>query len=337
MTRVAEAVAVAVAVLALGLLAGCGGTAAPQGGGGGVTPPPAGTGVIQGVVLDASTTTQVVAYAVVAASPSGATTDAAADGTFKLDKLAPGTVTLSVSPGPLGAYWATQVPVSVSNGKTTTVIVTLVPQSMGVPDRVAISPDTVSLDPGGAQQFVAQVWSGSVMLNLSPSWAVEGGIGTITAQGNFVASAQGTGKVKAIAGDQVGTANVTVTAPTAPKVWSTFIDPTQLPAKGGTARFTVHAGDGDGMASVKVEIFAPGVTDPTVLVLVRTAGTDSNGTWAAAYAFPRNSLPYDNLGNQPDQQYDVRFRVKDKSGAETVTKMDIVTVLGLEPPPPPGP
>ena len=165
-----------------------------------------------------------------------------------------------------------------------------------------------------------------MLLNISPSWMVEGGIGTINTSGLFVASKKGTGKIIAVAGSDRGSADVTVTGPRPPSIWTVYVDPRELTATGGTVRFTVHAGDGDGIQFVKADIYNPDASVSSV-DLTRTAGTERDGTWTATRAFPRNTAPYNSLGQQPDQNYDVRFRVRDKSGATTTSGRDRKSVV----------
>lgn len=322
------------------LLGGCGGTeggpAAPQ-----PPPPPVGTATITGVVLDASNIAQAIAYAVVTATPPGVSVQAGADGSFVLRRLPAGDIQLAVQPGPTGAYWPTELTVRTQANQTTQVVVTLVPQQLGVPDRVLVQPNQVTLDPGAQQQFIATVWAGPVTVNITPSWIVEGGVGTIAATGLFTATTAGQGKVIAVAGPARGEAAVTVTGPQPPKIWSAFIDPQQLPPTGGLSTFTLHATDGDGITSVQAEVYKPDGSHDTVNMALVT-GSDKDGTWTGGYNFPRNTAAPDPTGHQPDQIYDVRFVVRDASGAvsrrnaSTGQEWYQVVVQGVEPPPPPA-
>ncbi|MBC7289411.1 MAG: hypothetical protein H5T86_15490, partial [Armatimonadetes bacterium] len=245
------------------------------------------------------------------------------------------TVTRRVDPGPKPNFTSTELQVKAVDKATTRVAVTLVPLSVGIPDRVVVQPLDVTLDPGAEQQFSALIWSGSVQLNISPSWMVEGAIGTINAQGKFVATKSGQGKVVAVAGSQRGEASVTVTGPKRPRLWSIFIDPQLLPASGGQATITVHVSDGDGIRSVSAVIYKPDNSSETVQ-LRRTAGTEKDGTWVATYSFPRNTASIDPLGHQAPQVYDIKITATDKSGASRDSDFYQVTVRGIAPPPPPS-
>jgi hypothetical protein len=275
-------------------------------------------------------------------------THSAADGTFRLDNLPSGQIELVVQAAGGQGYWPSQVTVTTRDRTESPVVVTLVPQNSAVPDRIVLQPNRVTLDPGAVQAFEAVLWAGSTRVQLAPSWLVEGGVGTIGPPqvGVFRAARPGEGKVIAVVGGTRSEAIVTVTQPQPPRIWSVFVDPTQLPATGGQATFTVHATDGDGIARVSATIYKPDGTNETI-TLNRVSGIQNGDAWidatyAKTYNFPRNTATPDALGNQPVQVYDIRFEVRDTAGSQSVKNASTgqewyqVTVLGLEAPPSPG-
>ncbi len=340
----------ACAVVALvSMLAGCGG-------GGSAVPiqprppddgqPPAGTASVAGWVVNAQDTTLALPNAQVTATP-GTSTTSAADGGFRINNLPAGAIELVVQPAAGQSFWGARLTVNVLNGIVTPVVVALVPQNLAVPDRLLLQPDQATLDPGSFITFQAYLWAGSVRSSISPSWAVEGNVGALSpgSPGRFSATQVGAGKVVAVAGSQRGEADVTVTTPQPPRIWSVFINPTTQPATGGSSVMTVHATDGDGIKQVTAEIFKPGGAKETI-TLDRASGIQSNGQWvdatyAATYNFPRNTSTPDALGNQPVQTYDLRFQVQDnrnvatRKNATTGQEWYQAQVLGLEAPPPP--
>lgn len=85
-------------------------------------------------------------------------------------------------------------------------------------DSVGVAPDTATVQVGRGQQFRAfGVNTAGVMTFVAPSsmtWSVLGGLGTVTADGNFTANAIGTGSVRAsYTNGRNGAAAVTDTAP----------------------------------------------------------------------------------------------------------------------------
>ena len=324
----------AAAVVVLFAAAGCGGGGSPAKPA--PAPEPQGTATVTGVVVDAANVQQVIPYAAVSIDPPGLAIQAGGDGTFVVRNLPVGILQLHVDPGPNPGYTSTLLNIETADNAITRVVVTLVPLKAGLPDRVVIQPAEVTMDVGSQQQFTATVWSGAVQLNISPSWVVEGNIGTIDAAGNFTATDPGQGKVVAVAGQKRAEAAVTVTGPVPPRIWSVFVDPNTLPSNGGQATFTVHASDGDGIDVVRATIYKPDGAQDTIL-LQRVAGTEKDGTWRGNYDFPRNTAAIDPSGHQPAQVYDVRIKVVDSSGAQTLSGFYQVTVLGVDAPPPPGP
>lgn len=329
------------ALVALLAFAGCGGGGSVVGSP--VVPPPAGSGTIAGVVVDASNTSTVLPSAVVRVSSTGATQTTGSDGKFTFSSLPAGTPIVTVDPGPGAAFLSSRVSVPVANGQITSLVVTMVPLGLGDPTSIVVLPSSASTDPGGQQSFSAIIFSGSTRLIIQPSWIVQGGIGTIDATGLFTATHQGSGKVLGIAGGVSGEATVTVTAPQFPVIASHYVDPSELPPSGGTALMTIHALDGDGMALAQVQIVKPDGTNQ-VFTMYRTAGTAKDGTWlfpdppyTPAFTFPANTNLPDPSGNQAPQDYDVRFIVRDTTGATTISTYYQVRVRGVEAPPPPPP
>lgn len=78
---------------------------------------------------------------------------------------------------------------------------------------ISVAPNPVALRVGASQIFTATAnYSSGLFATFTPTWSVEGNIGTITASGEFTAgNSAGTGKVKATSGNIFGEANVTVT------------------------------------------------------------------------------------------------------------------------------
>ena len=331
---------IALIIALVALLTGCGGGGSTSGGGG-TPPPPSGTATISGVVVDASNTSSPLSSAVVHVASTGASTTTSSSGTFTFTALPPGDTNVTVDPGPGAAFFSSVVSVPCASGKTTSVVITMIPLGLGVPTRLTVSPDTASVDPGGQQAFSATIFAGSTQLNISPSWVVQGAIGTIDASGVFTGTAQGSGHVIATAGTITGSAPVTVTAPQPPHIWSTFIDPAELPTSGGAALMTLHATDGDGISLAQVQIFRPDGTN-SAYTMYRTAGSTKDGTWVfpdtpftVPFTFPANTNLPGITGAQAPMDYDVRFIVRDASGQTTMTGFTTVRVRGLEPPPPP--
>ena len=79
------------------------------------------------------------------------------------------------------------------------------------PNSIVISPDPAAVTLEATQVFTAVVYdSNNNVLNVTPSWEVTGGIGTITNAGLFTATAEGTGIVRAVYGGLSDEAAVTV-------------------------------------------------------------------------------------------------------------------------------
>ncbi len=331
-----QAPALTAALICVALAFGLAGCGSDDGGGGAGQPAPQAVCTVAGVVLNAADTSKSIAYAEVAVEPDGPSTTADAAGAFTLTGVPAGQFTLVVRSGPTGAYWTTRMPLEGGPNEVINVVVTLVPQSMPQPDRLVVAPEQVELDPGAQQQFTAFVYSGGVQLDVAPSWAVRGQAGTITADGTFTAAQPGTATVIAVAGSSLATAAVTVTQPRPPVISSAFVDPTTHPAQGGQSIFTCRVRDGDGVAQVVVEVYKPDSSVEEV-PLVRTAGTDKDGTWsnaASPYTFPPNSNAPDESGYQAPQVYDVRFKAVDNSGQTGYSDFVEVTVQGIPGPPP---
>jgi hypothetical protein len=319
--------------------------AAGCGGGGGLgerpqpSPPPAPTGTasISGLVLDASNPGRLIPGATVKISyldmPVGSyVTDA--NGAFEAKNLPSGPLRVQVQAGTQGPFWPTELTVEAAEKTTTQMVVALIPQELPLPDALTLQPSQADLDPGLQQQFVVEIAAGSQVLSgLVPSWVVEGGIGTIDSSGIFVGRVAGVGRVVAAAGSARAQARVTVTGAQPPRIWSVFIDPRQHSASGGTSTFTLHVTDGDGVTAVIAQVYKPDATTEQAS-LARTAGDERDGTWRGSYQFPTNTAPPRPNGEQPAQVYDVRFQVRDRSAASTLSPFYQVTVQGREAPPP---
>ena len=95
-------------------------------------------------------------------------------------------------------------------GRRDIIPITLIP---GPLVRIAVSPSNVTLAVGTIQQFTATGYDQNDNVRLTPTWSVEGDIGSIDAAGVLSATAAGTGRVLATVGYVVGMASVTVVAP----------------------------------------------------------------------------------------------------------------------------
>jgi hypothetical protein len=189
--------------------------------GGGSTPTT--TAVVKGSAVDAASGAVLagIRIAAVTAGSSGdgtipvgtpeATT--AADGTFRIEDAPEGKVDLVVRPpqmsDPTQGYSGTRVRLSLSEAAETSVTVRLLPVTVSVLS-IGIQPTAVVMSSDSAKQFSADLVTSSGT-GYSPTWTVEGAIGTIDAAGNFAAGGSGEGLVRATLGASSATTTVSVT------------------------------------------------------------------------------------------------------------------------------
>lgn len=187
------------------------------------TSTPTTAAVVKGSAIDAASG-GVLAGIRIAAVSAGSNSDGtipvgtpeattAADGTFRIENAPEGKVDLVVRPpqmsDPTQGYSATRVRLSLSEAAETSVTIRLLPVTVSVLS-IGIEPAAVVLSSDSAKQFTADlvVSSGS---GYSPTWTVEGAIGTIDASGSFLAGGSGEGLVRATLGSSSATTTVSVT------------------------------------------------------------------------------------------------------------------------------
>ncbi len=316
----------ALAIIVIGgYLSGCGEE-------GGNLPPIRGTARIQGIVVDAVNPAQRIAGATIRAGQAEQVSDAS--GAFAFTRLNQGTVQLAVSFQPGAGYRAAQLNVPTVSGKVTQVIVAAVPEAVNSPDNVSLDPTSGQVEVGGQVQFTATVTALGLPSPCTPSFALTGGVGAITAAGLFTATAQGTGVVTASAGAASATATITVVAVTGPRLGTLSVSPSSLPAEGGQVRIALTATSVAGIIAVTAAIEHPdGLTENVALRL--GTGTHTDGTWVKARSVPANSNPTDSEGHQLPQTYNVQVTARDGQNRLATSASVSFTVVGLEPPPPP--
>ena len=115
---------------------------------------------------------------------------------------------------------------------------------------LTVSPDTASVAKDGTQQFTVTAKDAdgnTISPTPAVTWTVNGGIGTIDADGLFTATTAGTGSVTAASGTVSGTSGDVVVTDAGVQVASLTVSPdTASVAKGATQQFTVTAKDADG-------------------------------------------------------------------------------------------
>lgn len=321
-------------------LFGCGGGGAtfpPDGGEPPVPPPVEGTARIEGVVVDSQNTATLIVGAQVVVRDSSTdkpavVTDSA--GRFLLEKLPAGGVTLLVTFPSTAAYQAMAVRVDTVAQNTTHVTIAALRSGATPPNSVTLTPANVEIDIGGEVQFDADVRAYGVPVNISPSFALVGDIGTLLPSGLFTATRVGTGKVTAFFPSASATATVEVTGPRPPQLGTLSVSPANLPADGGDVRIAISATDGDGIASVQA-IISTLNQPPSTSWLTLESGSIRDGSWAGTFRAPANSNPIGPDGVQLEQRYSVRVRVVDRSGTAVMSRWLDFVVAGLEPPPSP--
>jgi len=227
-----------------------------------------------------------------------------------------------------------------ANG-TTVANIAVLPSVVGTPTALTIDPQSASVENGGTIQFGASVEVQGQRVEVQPTWVVGGQpIGSVSPTGLFGSQAVGTGFVRAVAGNLVQEAAVSVTGASAPDISTVLLSASldnPLPATGGPVGVTAAVSDGNGVAAVYFDFFPPQAAPFTLTAPTPEAGTTrQDGTWRIQYNAPANDNQPDAQGNQAAQVYSVRVRAIDLVGNEFVsTQFHDFAVAGLDPPPPP--
>lgn len=342
MTRLLHLGAIAALLLASLALVGCGG------GSGSGTPPSVGdTGSLSGRVVHADNVNVGIAGATVSVTDgtgnvlAGGVADS--QGNFILLAVPVGRWTVLVETPNESVYDSQSVPgITIADRTRTTLTVTVLRTIDPLPTGITLSPASATVDLHGQVDFDAAVVSGATALAVTPIFLASSNIGVIDRNGVFTATQTGAGTVTAICGTMTATANVTVGASRPPQITSFLVAPLKLKASGGWVYVTVAANDGDGVASVKAEIYAPDGNVITRDLTFNTASTDTYqlisqlpGGAHEGYHIPANSNQPDANGFQAPQLYSIRAVATDNSGHSTSTDFVDVTVAGLDAPPPP--
>ncbi len=218
--RIFQLVAVLVLPVSVGLLLyGCGG--------GGGAPAPAGTGCIEGTVVDAVTGDSIAdAYVYVplvrqadGGRQTGPPPDALVwtqtdqNGHFVLRNTPTGNVPLKILPPPDSPYGALEIRLTVPEDTTVEQDGALLSSDVAANlQGLSIEPVSAALQVGDSQTFTATA-VGRDLPSLIPTWFVQGGIGMVSSDGAFTATAVGEGTVNAALGDKIASATVVVTEP----------------------------------------------------------------------------------------------------------------------------
>lgn len=207
-----------VSVLIALLVVGCGG------GGGGEEPTQAiggGQTTITGQVVDATDVGTPVADAYVYVPLSAPSSRALppkvisydrtdAQGRYTLRNVPGGSATIVVEPPEGSNFNPIQFDVTAPDAGEVAIRVTLLPTTVSVAS-VIVDPTSATLSVGEQQSFTATVLDTQAQeVQVTPTWAVVGDIGTVNGDGLFTATTAGSGHVVAIVGTQSGSATVTV-------------------------------------------------------------------------------------------------------------------------------
>lgn len=324
---------------------GCGGG---DGGGGDGQPGPAfGTGTLTGTVFAADAPTVIVPNAVVTVEGAGLTANGGSDGAFTINNVPAGDYTVTVATPESEDYGTARADVSVATNETTTVNFAVLPLGVEAPEQILLDPDSATVDLNGRIIYHSQVVgpNNRALEDLTPTWVVSGGIGTISRSGVFSAEAVGSGHVTAYAGTAETSGNVVVVAPRAPRITSFQLSPQSLRATGGDVFISVAVSDGDGVevGDVTVQIFAPGdniidltpqVTNPdTALACNDASNCYLEASYGVTYTVSANDNQPSPDGVQAPEEYSARVRVTDRDGMSTTSEFIDFTVEGIDPPP----
>ncbi len=152
----------------------------------------------------------------------------------------------------------------------------------GVTASLTISPTTVTLAPGGTQQFttVAKNSAGDVLAIPNPTWAVTAGGGTITSSGLYTAgTTAGTFTVSVTCNAVTATASVIVTPGPLATITVTP-NPATLPIS-TTQQFTAVGKDANGNVVAITPVWS--VVNPVAGTINSSSGLFTAGTTAGTY------------------------------------------------------
>jgi hypothetical protein len=325
---------IALTIVALCLLAGCGGGAASPPG-----PGPVNTATIQGTVVRADIPTSGIGGATVEVrSATGQVLGSAVAngaGQFQLAGLPTGDVSLFADTPNEGTYDSQEVPdLHLDNNDVLQVVIAILRLGDPPPTRINLTPTQAIIDIRGHVNFNGAVVSDGVILNAVPTFILTGAIGAVDRTGYFTATQVGLGQLIAVSGGAQAAAGIEVTPARNPQVTTYLVAPLSLRASGGDVTITVTAHDGDGILQVIAEVYKPDTSQENV-VMPQDPLTDE--TYRVTYGVPPNSNPIDGLGHQDVQRYPIRVRVQDTFGNTTYTAFVEVAVDGIDTPPPPFP
>ena len=342
MTRLLHLGAIAAVVAALLALSGCGG-----GSSSGTNPSGGDNGSLSGKVVHGDAVNTALPGATV--TVTNATGEVVATGTtdglgnFLLPSVPVGQVTVLIETPNEASYGSQSVPgVTITRDTRTTLTIPVLRVTDSAPTQITLAPSSATIDLRGQVAFSAAVASGASALAVTPVFLAPASIGVIDRNGVFTATQVGSGTITAICGDITATATVTVTGSRPPQITSFLVSPVQFKATGGWVYVTAAANDGDGIASVKAQIYNPDASVTTRDLTFNEASTDTYQLYTAlpagshlGYHIPANSNEPDANGVQAVQRYSIRVVVTDNAGQSTTTDFVDVTVAGLDAPPPP--
>ncbi len=332
-------------LVVVALIVGCHGDGvAPDDG---VAPPPVGTSTLTGLVFAANDLQQTFSGVPVSVAAAQRTVPTENDGTFTIQNLPAGTLTVEVLTPTYPDYGSTRVTVELVLGQETAVNLAVMPLDTPVPTNILLDPLAVTVDLFGKVVYRTQiVGEGNVAIEgMEPTWVVEGGIGAASADGVFTAQQIGAGTVTTFAGDAQRTGTVIVVAPRPPQINSLLLNPTTLPASGGDVYIATSISDGDGIPviNVRAEVFGPGDEIITVPMAVTNPGTalacadQANCYLEASYGGTFSAPPNDNQptaeGIQAPENYSARIRAIDRAGGTTTSAFIDFVVQGIDQPP----
>lgn len=344
-------------VLALALI-GCGGD--DDGGGGGVPgpQPSADDAKLSGVIVAGDNVGTPLARVQVSEATTGQSTYSASDGSFRLEGLPAGTVSIVVDAPSSGHYLGTTLPVALRANLTTKATIALLPASAKAPTQLAINPSgTASVEQGGTIKFTASVYAAGTKIDVAPSWVLSSDTGDvgdneISADGTLRSRSVGTYRVTGVIGRLTNSAGVEVTAASPPVISSLLLSAssdTPVPASGGVVTITAAISDGNGLQTnnsggrqaLRFEVRLPSgdreylPLNSELPFLPIDGTTVYDGTWRYQYAVPANGNEPNSDGVQSPQTYSVRVVARDTTGAESTSDWQQFKVAGLEAPPPP--
>lgn len=272
-----------------------------------------------------------------------ATGVADAAGNFIILSVPVGRVSVLVETPNEAVYGSQSVPgLTILKNTRTTLTISVLRSVDAAPTDIALSPSSATVDLHGQVSFTAHIMSGADTLSVTPIFLASSGIGVIDRNGVFTSTQTGVGTVTAICGNMTATATVTVVASRPPEVTEFLVAPLKLKNAGGWVYVTASANDGDGVAAVKAEIYAPDGSVTARNLTFNPASTDTYQLYTdlpagshLGYHLPANGNEPDANGFQAPQRYSIRVVATDNTGHATNTDFVDVTVAGLDAPPPP--